>query len=115
MALRSPCRVTSRASQSPIDSPICNQSARCDLRPTRLMSGVAHLRRFHGLLWDPYAYPYSVDCRHPRAAHDIMFNGSAEYATAPNGTRKRSDGALKNRWGATPVRVQFPGPVLLAM
>ena len=75
------------------------------------MSGVAHLRRFHGLLWDPYAYPYSVDCRHPRAAHDVMFNGSAEYATAPNGTRKRSDGALKNRWGATLVRVQFPGPV----
>ena len=40
-----------------------------------------------------------------------MFNGSAEYATAPNGTRKRSDGALKNRWGETLVRVQFPGPV----
>jgi len=89
-----------------------SQSVRFDLRPTRLVSGFAHLRRFHGLLWDPYAYPYSVDCPHPGAAYDVMFNGSAEYATASNGTRKRSDGALKNRWGETLVRVQFPGPVL---
>ena len=48
-------------------------------------------------LEDPYAYPYRVVSPHPATAHDVMFNGSAEYATAPDGTRKRSDGALKNR------------------
>jgi hypothetical protein len=51
------------------------------------------------VLWDPYAYPYRVDGPQPRAAHRVTLNGSVEYATAPGGTRKRSDGALKNRWG----------------
>jgi len=77
------------------------------LRPTRLMSGVAHLRRFHGLLWDPTRTPTAFDCRHPRAHTNVMFNGSAEYATAPNGTENASDGALKNRWG-NPRPGSFP-------
>jgi hypothetical protein len=84
-----------------------SQSARCDLRPTRLMSGVAHLRRFHGLLWDPYAYPYSVDCRHPRAAHDVMFNGSAEYATAPMARENARTARLKTA-GGNPVSGSSP-------
>jgi hypothetical protein len=47
--------------------------------------------------WDPYAYPYGAVSPHPVMANGVTFDGSAEYVTAPAGTRKRSDGALKNR------------------
>jgi hypothetical protein len=48
---------------------------------------------------DPYVYPDGGVCPHPIAAHGLTFNGSAEYATALGGTRKRSDRALKNLRG----------------
>jgi hypothetical protein len=56
---------------------------------------------------DPYAHPYGAVSPHPIAAHRVTVNVSAEYATAPGGTRKRSDGALKIRGGIAPTRADY--------
>jgi hypothetical protein len=48
---------------------------------------------------DPYAYPYGAVSPRPGAAHRVMVNLSAEYATTQigrAGTRKRCGRALKN-------------------
>jgi hypothetical protein len=76
-----------------------SQSVRCDLRPTPLVSGVAHLCRFHRLVWDPYEYPYSVDCRHPRAAHDVMFNGPSNTRRPPVAPENARTAPLKTAGG----------------